>query len=191
MFEISDGSIFDRNLNLDMILNPVNCKGVSGTGLAKEFKSRFPRSQEDYERVCKREIVVPDATGRKRKVKAFQPGDILHYVDMDVTDIQGFQSEETTSEDLQDFINSNVQHVVFFPTKNHWKRPSKLEYVEKGLNSLRKLLDNEEVKDKVKRIGIPALGAGLGGLNPLEVSALIRDKLEDLDYTFVLFSPLE
>lgn len=198
MFEISDGNIFDPELELDMILNPVNCKGVSGAGLAKAFAERFPRSQADYENVSKKEMMLPDATGRKRKTKIFQPGDILHYIDMNIKRMQTFQSslsedltEEDKNEQLQEFINENIQHVVFFPTKNHWKRPSKMEYVEAGLSSLRQLLENDEVKDKVKRIGIPALGAGLGKLDPKEVSVLIREKLGDLDYTFVLFSPLE
>jgi len=191
MFENSDGNIFDPDLKLDMILNPVNCKGVSGAGLAKAFALRFPRAQQDYERTAKKEMMLPDATGRKRKTKVLQPGDILHYVDMNVFAIQNFQKDEPSDEELQDFINENVQHVVFFPTKNHWKRPSRIEYVETGLNSLRQLLDHEEIRDKVKRVGIPALGAGLGKLDPAEVSNLIRDKLGDLDYTFVLFSPLE
>lgn len=191
MFEVSDGNIFDPELELDMILNPVNCKGVSGAGLAKEFSKRFPRSQADYENVCQKEMILPDATGRKRKTKVFQPGDVLHYIDMNVMRIRNFQNDETTNEELQDFINDNVQHVIFFPTKNHWKRPSRVEYIEKGLDNLRKVLVHEDMQDKVKRIGIPALGAGLGGLPPNEVSALIREKLGDLDYTFVLFSPLE
>jgi O-acetyl-ADP-ribose deacetylase (regulator of RNase III) len=37
---------------VDVLVNPVNCVGVSGKGLAMEFKKRFPAAQLDYERAC-------------------------------------------------------------------------------------------------------------------------------------------
>ncbi len=37
---------------VDVLVNPVNCVGVSGKGMAREFKKRFPAAQRDYERAC-------------------------------------------------------------------------------------------------------------------------------------------
>lgn len=45
------GNIFDSSAQT--LVNPVNCVGVSGKGLAKEFKKRFPEAQRGYERTCK------------------------------------------------------------------------------------------------------------------------------------------
>lgn len=44
------GNIFHSTC--DAIVNPVNCYGVSGKGLALEFKYRFPDNYEDYRTIC-------------------------------------------------------------------------------------------------------------------------------------------
>jgi hypothetical protein len=186
-FVTSHKSMFDAEL--DMLVNLVNCKGVTKSSLAAQFSKRFPRSQENYVAMTQREITIPDATGRERKQKAFQPGDVLHYVDMDVTKVQKFQSEneDMESEDLQNFINAGVQNVIYMPIRNHWKRPAKLDYFKRGLKSLRKVLDNEEMPDKVKTVGIPFPS---NELDEDELWILTKDILGDLDYKFTIF-PLE
>lgn len=50
--------------------------------------------------------------------------------------------------------------VVNFPTKPHWRDPSRLEWVVNGLQDLSSFL----VSHSVQSIALPALGAGLGGL---------------------------
>ena len=57
-----------------------------------------------------------------------------------------------------------------FPTKDRWRDPSKLEYVEKGLTDLRRALRSLELKS----VAIPALGAGLGMLDWPLVSARLH-----------------
>lgn len=50
--------------------------------------------------------------------------------------------------------------VVNVPTKEHWRSPSKMAYVDDGLVAL-----VAEVRARgIRSIAIPALGAGLGGL---------------------------
>ncbi len=44
------GNIFDSKA--EVLVSPVNCVGVSGAGLAKQFKERFPDAQKLYERAC-------------------------------------------------------------------------------------------------------------------------------------------
>lgn len=63
--------------------------------------------------------------------------------------------------------------IVNFPTKQDWRHPSKLEWIESGLDDLGKVL----VANGIRSIAIPRLGCGLGGLpwelvQPLLVSAL-------------------
>ena len=43
-------SIFDENV--EAIVNPVNCVGVAGKGLALEFKKRYPKNFEEYRNAC-------------------------------------------------------------------------------------------------------------------------------------------
>jgi len=44
------GNIFDSTA--DALVNPVNCVGVMGAGLALQFKKRYPINFEHYKRVC-------------------------------------------------------------------------------------------------------------------------------------------
>ena len=47
---IQNGDIFKSEC--DMLVNPVNCAGIMGAGLALEFKRRFPEYFEDYKKCC-------------------------------------------------------------------------------------------------------------------------------------------
>lgn len=57
MFEIRQGSIFDAPVRA--LVNPVNCEGVMGKGLALEFKRRFPEAYESYRLACMRHELSP------------------------------------------------------------------------------------------------------------------------------------
>jgi O-acetyl-ADP-ribose deacetylase (regulator of RNase III) len=77
--------------------------------------------------------------------------------------------------------------IINFPTKVHWRNPSKPEYIKDGLVALRQLI----LEKNIKSIAIPPLGAGNGGLNWIEVKALIIDALNDLNVDIQLFEPNE
>jgi len=47
---IKEGSLFDESF--DALVNPVNCVGVMGAGLALQFKLRFPENFEEYKDRC-------------------------------------------------------------------------------------------------------------------------------------------
>ena len=88
-------------------------------------------------------------------------------------------------------MEKEKQYIVYFPTKNNWKRPSHLSYIEAGLKTfVSNVLEHNEIKQNVQNVGIPALGAGLGGLDYSDVLSLLKEYLEPLeDYTFYLFPP--
>jgi len=69
--------------------------------------------------------------------------------------------------------------VVNFPTKLHWKNPSKYEYVRTGLVALRSFLETVPPGSK---IALPALGCGHGGLDWTEVLSEIQSHLGNLDH---------
>jgi len=68
-------------------------------------------------------------------------------------------------------IPNSGRKVLNFPTKKHWKYPSKIEYLEKGLQ---KFVDTYEVRN-ITSIAFPLLGAQNGGINP-DVSKEVMEK---------------
>ncbi len=66
--------------------------------------------------------------------------------------------------------------ILQFPTKEHWRNPSKLEYIEKGLMAfVRKYADYN-----ITSIAFPKLGCGNGELNWTDVKAVMEKYLKDL-----------
>lgn len=75
--------------------------------------------------------------------------------------------------------------VVNFPTKENWRNPSKIEWIEQGLIGLSKLI----ARMHISSIAIPPLGCGLGGLDWDQVKPLIVDSLAGLDLDVELYQP--
>lgn len=67
----------------------------------------------------------------------------------------------------------NAPWVLNFPTKYHWKYPSKIEYVEKGLQ---KFVDTYQEKG-ITSIAFPMLGTHNGGLDKDEVLSIMKHYL--------------
>lgn len=67
--------------------------------------------------------------------------------------------------------------IINFATKDHWRYPSKIEWIEKGLQALRTAISNYQLKS----IAIPPLGCGNGGLSWNEVKPLIAEALKELE----------
>lgn len=77
--------------------------------------------------------------------------------------------------------------IVNFPTKQHWRAPSKMEWIKDGLQDLRKFI----LEHQVRSIAVPALGAGLGGLRWEAVRMEIERALHDLnDVEVLVFEPI-
>lgn len=75
--------------------------------------------------------------------------------------------------------------IINFPTKRDWRDPSRYEDIEAGLDDLRAYLESVGPVT----VALPALGCGHGGLDWDRVSAMIRDKLDDLDAHILVFAP--
>lgn len=68
--------------------------------------------------------------------------------------------------------------VINFPTKVHWKFPSNILWIEKGLD----YIVNHYKEWNIRSIAIPPLGCNNGGLNfEREVKPLIEKKLANID----------
>jgi O-acetyl-ADP-ribose deacetylase (regulator of RNase III) len=76
--------------------------------------------------------------------------------------------------------------IVNFATKDHWRQPSKLEWIKQGLAELRR----EIAARAIRSVAIPPLGAGNGGLNWADVKPLLADALADLDCDITVYEPI-
>ena len=75
----------------------------------------------------------------------------------------------------------SIPHIFNFATKDHWRAPSQIEWISKGLTTLGLLLTTQEIPT----VAVPPLGCGNGGLDFKKVKPLIEEALGDLMFTTV------
>lgn len=81
---------------------------------------------------------------------------------------------------------SGPRYVLNFPTKRHWRSPSRLSDIRAGLADLREVI----LRLRIGSLAVPALGCGNGGLSWSDVRSLITDNLGDLpDIDVQVFPP--
>ena len=131
------GDIFEclETYNLDAIVNPVNCVGVMGKGLALEFKKRYPANFNKYKIECDNHSLNLNTVFTTPLWKVEYINDIFHYY---------------------------FKYLINFPTKYHWKEKSNLDQISNLLNNN---FISELYKCEINKIVLPYLGCGLGELN--------------------------
>ena len=77
------------------------------------------------------------------------------------------------------------QRIVNFPTKDHWRSPSRLSDIEHGLDYFARHC----VEWGIESVALPPLGCGNGGLAWSEVGPLIFRKLRDLPISVEVYAP--
>ena len=81
---------------------------------------------------------------------------------------------------------TSPRFIINFPTKQHWRHPSKLDYIRDGLVDLAVQIRTLGIQS----IAVPSLGCGLGGLAWDEVKPLIHAAFDELPHVrVVLFEP--
>jgi len=136
------GDIFTSNAQV--IVNPVNCKGHMGRGLALTFKQCYPEMFAVYQQECE--------TGRLR---------IGHPT----------------------LYRDSTPWILNFPTKDDWRKPSKLEYIDRGL---RYFVENYK-QANITSIAFPKLGTLNGKLSWDEVGQLMAKYLDNLDIDVIIY----
>ena len=126
--------------DFEAIVNPVNCQGRMGAGLALQFARRYPAMLPLYVDACER--------------RQLRPGSVLLYHRLNGT---------------------NPRIIVQFPTKDHWRSRSQIQWIETGLQNMYRQL----IGYRVRSVALPALGAGLGGLPWPRVDSVIRAAAAD------------
>ncbi|MBI4568169.1 MAG: macro domain-containing protein [Planctomycetes bacterium] len=67
--------------------------------------------------------------------------------------------------------------IINFPTKKHWRNPSRMEWIRDGLQDLARVVRLE----RIRSVALPPLGCGNGGLEWMQVRREIEAALADLD----------
>lgn len=75
--------------------------------------------------------------------------------------------------------------IINFPTKDHWRSPSKLSYIKNGLEWFR----NNYKELGITSIAFPPLGCGNGGLPWSVVGPLMYKMLSDLPIDIEIYAP--
>ena len=75
--------------------------------------------------------------------------------------------------------------IINFPTKDHWRSPSKLAYIINGLDWFR----NNYARLGITSIAFPPLGCGNGGLSWSVVGPVMYNKLADLPIDIEIYAP--
>ena len=142
MIIFKNGNLFDSECQT--LVNTVNCIGVMGAGIAKQYKQRYPEMFDEYKLACK-------------NFELSNGGDIWiwDYVDM-------FKQRK----------------ILCFATKVMWQYPSKIEWIERGLQNFVK----NYKKWNITSIAWPKLGCTNGKLDwETQVKPLMIKYLDDID----------
>lgn len=142
MIKYVHGNLLESDANV--LVNTVNCRGIMGAGIAKQFKQKFPEMFQEYKLACRRD-------------KLQCGGDIWSY-----TFIEMFE----------------LKTILCIATKENWMFPSKIEWVERGLQNFVKWAD----RCAIKTAAFPKLGCNNGKLNwENEVKPLMEKYLEPIE----------
>jgi O-acetyl-ADP-ribose deacetylase (regulator of RNase III) len=140
----------------------VNCAGAMGRGIAVSFKAFFPEMFEEYASRCRLGVLKP---GDVFAWEAAIPGNPGH---------PGVPDGRVTIYNLA--------------TQPDWKHSATLTYITKAVERMAFLA----VSAGIKKIGIPRIGAGLGGLGWMDVEVALLSVCaahKDLDVTLVVVTP--
>ena len=185
MIEWKTGDIFDSKCKT--LVNTVNCEGVMGKGLAKQFKDKYKGTMMFgcYQYACKYwKNSLYDILA--------QGGDIYFWYFTKANIDEKWLPLANQFDKLMNINNEGAppHHVLHFATKEFWRNPSKLEWIERGLYNFaeKKYTDGERFWEMgpntwiegMKTIAWPKLGCTNGGLRWEDVKPLMIKYLDPL-----------
>jgi O-acetyl-ADP-ribose deacetylase (regulator of RNase III) len=78
--------------------------------------------------------------------------------------------------------------IINFPTKQHWRQPSEIEWIVEGLDDLKRVIAERGIRS----IALPPLGSGNGGLDWREVRPKIEAALNSLpEVSVIVYEPTD
>lgn len=187
------GNIFDSTCKT--LVNTVNCEGIMGKGLAKQFKDKYAGTMMFgcYQHACK---YGKYGHGGMHGHLLNEGGDIYFWYFTKANIDENWLPFEQSFDNLMGINNQEAppHHVLHFATKEFWRNPSKIEWIERGLYNFAEK-DYEGTNGKMYKywnlgpdtwtkgmstIAWPKLGCTNGGLNWEDVRKLIIKYLDPL-----------
>lgn len=157
MITYKQGNLFDSNCQT--LVCTVNCEGVMGKGIALEFKKKFSAMFSAYRATC-----------IYSNIQLKHGGDLWLFCYSDL--------EQLTIWDTDGNLNKGRQsRILCFATKEKWRNPSKLEWIECGLQKVKSFVTTYNITS----IAFPKLGCTNGGLDWMDVKPLMEKYLNKLD----------
>lgn len=153
---------------------PVNTHGVMGKGLAKVTRERFPGIFNRYNELCEEGNLI---VGKPRLVRNTN------------SQIARRCSKLPLFPRMDPGHSHSQKYFLLFPTKNHWREKSKLDYLETGLKHVKRYY--KTVSWKLESLALPALGCGLGGLSWQQAGPLMCSMLAEMEIPIELYLPHE
>lgn len=83
------------------------------------------------------------------------------------------------------YTDNRGTSIINFPTKQHWRSPSKYSYIVNGLDYFRKHYKEWNIRS----VAFPPLGCGNGGLDWQDVGPLMYSKTADLNVEVEIYAP--
>lgn len=156
---VVSGNLFDSGA--EALVNPVNCVGVAGRGLAKTFRDLYPGAFEAYRFACNQGLLRPG--------KGLAQGAHL------LVPKPGLRTPGVAPKWL-----------LCAATKDDWRQPSEQAFA----TGAARWLADEANQRGLRTMAVPALGCGLGGLPWETLRPLLVAELERATATEVsLYAP--
>ena len=152
------GDIFEGDY--EALVNPVNCVGVMGKGLALQFRKRFPVECAKYIKTCNN-------------------GDM---------DLKKILFMGTNGLFIETDRLTNPKFIVFFPTKNNWREQSSIEVLKMNLAILHGWIRKSGIKSiAIPAIGCGCGQLEWKDVKPL-IERMLRNLPNDVE--IFVFEPL-
>ncbi len=130
----------------EALCNPVNCVGIMGKGLAKQFKDKFPNYFNWYQAKC-----------ANREIRPGYP------------EVYGMAKYGLMEDSLE------TLYIVSFPTKDHWSEKSNLKDIEEALIRLCHKVKERNIKSiALPRLGCGLGGLDWNVVKPVMTQVLLQ-----------------
>ncbi len=103
MLKFQKGDIFQQSS--EAIINPVNCVGVMGKGLALQFKQKFPDNFREYAQACREGRVLPGKMLVHKTYSGEHPRYIINFP------TKRHWRDQSRLEDIQEGLNELAREI--------------------------------------------------------------------------------
>lgn len=158
MIEDVTGDLFDRAFKFDGIGHGVNCQGVMGSGIAPLFKERWYGMYKKYKAMCEQGFLLP--------------GMVYPY----------YTGQEVSTPNCT--LNMKGGYIYNIASQYRPGRDARISYLAMGM----KYVVFHAEQHRLKRVGLPRIGAGIGGLDWNLVHDTIESIVADSPVMFTLVS---